>query len=165
MRVPARRTPVHLRSRAWWVAVLVSATCACGVPPHACTLIGGINTVGITLGQPMRGHPASIRVRLCQSHRCRSTAFDTAPAAAHGAQLGRGVMPSANGDGYVVDLDRALGGGWTPSPEATIDVRAVDARGDVVARRHETFHWGLGYPNGKDCDEHPFLHHTVTLAP
>ncbi len=64
-------------------------------------------------------------------------------------------MPSASG-GYVVDLDRALGGGWTASPDATIAVRAVDARGEVVAQRHETFRWGLGYPNGKDCDEHPW---------
>jgi hypothetical protein len=136
--------------RALLALVLAAITGACERPAHVCTLIGGINSVTFDLNPAVVTRVASIEVTLCQGDRCRDATVRRVEGAAPDAPI-------------FLDLDRSLGGGWKAG-RAKIAATGRAARGEVVVRRTDTFRWTLDYPNGKQCDTTPFLHHTVRLG-
>lgn len=137
-------------TRALLALVLAAITTACERPGQACTLIGGVDSITLDIDPTIATRVASVDVTLCQGDRCRSGAVRRI----HGATPDTPIF---------VDLDRSLGGGWKAG-KATLDATALTAQGIVVARREDSFRWTLDYPNGKQCDRTPFLHHTVQLG-
>lgn len=133
---------------------------ACAPAQEECTLVGGEDTIALTV-DPLAGERISaFRLRLCQRGQCGEIGFSTKPSNDAQGLAEDGI--SRTESGYSVRL-KSFGQGWDADLRLALTTAALNPRGRSLLHRSESFHFAKDYPNGIGC-EPTLLHHETRVT-
>ena len=132
-------------------AVLLLVSGAQGCAAHACTDVGGISGINVTIPRSLYLASETAVVQLCDDSGCTRTT----------KQLPR-QSPQADSHGILVP-DAALGR-RPASGQVRVTVTLTDAGGRQLAIAHRDVPLVRYYPNGKACDGDGYLHGSLHLT-
>jgi hypothetical protein len=135
------------------VLMIALSSCAVLVPQHACTAIGSVPGVGVTVAEDVSSQLSGVRLSVCWSGRCRQYPVDLRPGATPVGQGCEGSSPDAVCSATVVPDGTLVGFVQIADlPEGPLTVSGSGVRAGRKVRWSElNVQARPSFPNGPDC--------------
>jgi hypothetical protein len=153
--------------RRWFPLLLMGVLLsACGQRSTACTMMGGVESLTITLAPAARSELDTLRVDIRQAKVHRTIAFPVGTRSEQPMAEVPGILRGPHGrytllmggDSSLLD---ALPGPWSPSTRVHLTVEGLTANRLITYRHREIFAFRRFYPNGRHCGGRSLLHATT----